>query len=83
MLDPHITEIEKLVTDYETADKDMTKANVEAAFVARLFAILGWATDDPTVWNGKSLCEAQALPMWACRSKTSRCCSWRPSASVS
>ena len=51
MPDPRITEIEKLIADYEAADKDMTEANVEAAFVARLFAILGWATDDPTVWN--------------------------------
>ncbi len=51
MPDSRITEIEKLIADYEAADKDMTEANVEAAFVARLFAILGWATDDPTVWN--------------------------------
>ena len=51
MPDPRLTEIKKLIADYEAADKDMTEANVEAAFVARLFAILGWATDDPTVWN--------------------------------
>ena len=51
MPDPRITQIEKLIADYEAADKDMTEANVEAAFVARLFAILGWATDNPTVWN--------------------------------
>jgi len=51
MSDPRTTEIEKLIANYKAADKDMTEANVEAAFVARLFAILGWATDDPTVWN--------------------------------
>jgi hypothetical protein len=48
---PRTTEIGKLITDYKAADKDMTEANMEAAFVARLFAILGWATDEPTVWN--------------------------------
>jgi hypothetical protein len=51
MPDPRTTEIEKLIANYKAADKDMTEANVEAAFVARLFAILGWVTDDPTVWN--------------------------------
>jgi hypothetical protein len=51
MPDPRTTGIEKLIADYEAADKDMTEANVEAAFVARLFAILGWVTDNPTVWN--------------------------------
>jgi hypothetical protein len=41
MPDLRIAEIEKLIADYKAADKDMTEANVEAAFVARLFAILG------------------------------------------
>ena len=45
MLDPRITEIEKLIADYEVTDKDMNEANVEAAFVARLFGILGWAKE--------------------------------------
>jgi hypothetical protein len=30
---PRTTEIGKLITDYKAADKDMTEANVEAAFV--------------------------------------------------
>jgi hypothetical protein len=30
---PRTTEIEELVADYKAADKDMTEANVEAAFV--------------------------------------------------
>jgi len=51
MPDPHVAKIKELIADYEAADKDMTEANVEAAFVARLFAALGWAADDPTVWN--------------------------------
>jgi len=51
MPDSPIAAIENLIQDYRAADKDTTEANVEAAFVARLFAILGWATDDPTVWN--------------------------------
>ena len=51
MPDPRLTAIENLIQDYRAADKDMTEANVEAAFVARLFAVLGWAIDDPTVWN--------------------------------
>ncbi len=38
MPDLRITQIEKLIADYEAAGKDMTEANVEAAFVARLFA---------------------------------------------
>jgi hypothetical protein len=38
---PRITEIEKLIQDYRAAEKDMAEANVEAAFVARLFGI--WA----------------------------------------
>jgi hypothetical protein len=38
MPDPRLTEIENLIQDYRAADKDMTEANVEAAFVARLFA---------------------------------------------
>ncbi len=51
MCDPRIAKIKEFIADYEAADKDMTEANVEAAFVARLFDMLGWVTDDPTVWN--------------------------------
>ncbi|NIO72772.1 MAG: hypothetical protein GTN71_28080 [Anaerolineae bacterium] len=45
MPDPRIIEIEKLIADYEVPDKDTNEANVEAAFVARLFDILGWAKE--------------------------------------
>ncbi len=42
--------VQALVAEYEKADPNMNEHNVEAAFVARLFEILGWEMR-PTVWN--------------------------------
>ncbi|MBI4771963.1 MAG: hypothetical protein HY784_16505, partial [Chloroflexi bacterium] len=47
-------QLAELVSRYEAqikADPNTSEANVEAAFVAPLFGILGWDTDSPRAWN--------------------------------
>ena len=46
--------IAQLISEYEAqkaVDPNLSEANVEAAFVARLFEILGWEISNPRVWN--------------------------------